>query len=106
MNVKEILTRTPPDTLYHYTTQEGLLGIIRSKQIWASHTQYLNDEREFRHAIEVVKEELIGMNQGAPSAQVRKRLKEMEQSIEGIESVNVCVCSFSAIGDLLSQWRA
>ena len=34
-------------------------------------------------------------------------LSEMEQALrEGIESINVCVCSFSADGDVLSQWRA
>jgi hypothetical protein len=52
MNVKEILNRHPPGILYHYTTQTGLLGIITSGEIWASHTQYLNDVREFPHAIE------------------------------------------------------
>lgn len=50
MHVKEILNRTPPAILYRYTTQRGLLGIISSKEIWATHTQYLNDAREFRHA--------------------------------------------------------
>jgi hypothetical protein len=57
MNVKEHLYRQPPDILYHYTTQPGLLGIIRTQEIWASHTQYLNDAREFRHAIAVVEDE-------------------------------------------------
>jgi hypothetical protein len=35
-----------PDLLYHYTTQEGLLGIIKKQKIWASHLQYLNDASE------------------------------------------------------------
>ena len=37
-SVKEILSRQPPEILYHYTGQEGLLGIIGKKEIWASHT--------------------------------------------------------------------
>ena len=32
--------------LYHYTSLEGLLGVINSKSIWASHCKYLNDSLE------------------------------------------------------------
>ena len=34
-----------PD-LYHYTTAEGLKGIISSQQLWATHIEYLNDVEE------------------------------------------------------------
>jgi len=61
MHLKEILSSTPPNLLYHYTTQTGLLGIIKSKEIWATHTQYLNDQRKFRHAISIIEEELSNM---------------------------------------------
>ncbi len=49
------LNRKIEKTLYHYTTQEGFLGIIKNKEIWASHTQYLNDQKEYVHAIDLVK---------------------------------------------------
>jgi hypothetical protein len=29
--------------LYHYTTQTGLLGIIRDRALWASSILHLND---------------------------------------------------------------
>ena len=47
--VDELLSRKPPEVLYHYTTQAGLIGIIRGAEIWATHTQYLNDRREYIH---------------------------------------------------------
>ena len=94
MNVKEILDRTPPSVLYHYTTQEGLLGIVSSKEIWATHTQYLNDTREFHHALEILQQETTDQ----PVLR-----DEWYQIISG---ANVCVCSFSEDGDSLSQWRA
>ncbi len=107
MRVKEFLQQTPPEVLYHYTTQPGLLGILQNKTIWASHTQYLNDQREFRHAIEVVKRVLLNMQLGPDYGNERELLSEMEKAAsEGIESTNVCVCSFSEAGDVLSQWRA
>jgi hypothetical protein len=105
-HVKYILNQQPPDTLYHYTNQQGLLGILKSKEIWATHTQYLNDSREFSHAIELANRRLGLMIFGAPRAH-KNSLKEMQEAIrEGIENTNVCVCSFSTAGDRLSQWRA
>ena len=107
-SVKEILSRHPPDILYHYTGQEGLLGIIGKKEIWASHTQYLNDQREFRHAMELVRDELSRMVRQA-DAETRAFVEEMNEGMnehDGMESINVCVCSFSEEGDILSQWRA
>jgi hypothetical protein len=57
--LQEALSNRPPGPLYHYTNQRGLLGIIRSKEIWATHTQYLNDTREFLHAMQAMRNELI-----------------------------------------------
>lgn len=37
----------PEGLLYHYTDQKGLLGILESKSIWATHVRHLNDISEF-----------------------------------------------------------
>lgn len=108
MNVKEILDRVPPTILYHYTTQKGLLGIITDKEIWATHTQYLNDVREFRHAIDLVNEELSSMRSEGQYQRQVEWICEMQEALtlKHLETINVCVCSFSEHGDVLSQWRA
>jgi hypothetical protein len=105
-NTREILEPNPPQVLYHYTTLAGLLGIIATRDIWANHTQYLNDKREFRHAIDVIKEEIALMKNMIEHAPHKARLDEMETAIQGLGSMNVCVCSFSEQPDMLSQWRA
>jgi len=105
MNVKEILHRQPPGILYHYTTQRGFLGIVRTREMWASHTQYLNDSREYRHGVDIVKQEIAHMMKECQGSR-RRLLAEMSKGLDGIESINVCVCCFSAKGDVLSQWRA
>jgi hypothetical protein len=38
------------DLLYHYTSTEGLLGIIEQDNIRATHVRFLNDWTEFREA--------------------------------------------------------
>src|SRR5579871_5263735 len=106
-HIKEVLQRTPPPILYHYTTQQGLLGIIGNKDIWATHTQYLNDIREYRHALDLVTEELSTRSLAATDDATIKYLTAMKKLISlNLESINVCVCSFSENGDVLSQWRA
>ena len=104
--LREIFSRQPPEILYHYTTQAGLLGIVKDKEIWASHTQYLNDQREYLHAISLVKDAIEKIKGDYKSSQEKDILSEMETGIEGNESMNVCVCSFSEDRDSLSQWRA
>lgn len=107
MESRDILYRRPPEILYHYTTQRGLLGIVTGKEIWASHTQYLNDMREFQHAIEIVKDELIAMKLDAQYQDKTDLLCEMEDTVKLVSgTLNVCVCSFSTNGDDLAQWRA
>jgi Protein of unknown function (DUF2971) len=94
--------------LYHYTDQKGFLGIVRTKTIWMTHTQYLNDRREFLHALDLVREEIKRLLSVEDQESSRARaLTQMEQAL-GLspQSINVCVCSFSEESDSLSQWRA
>jgi hypothetical protein len=129
--LSDVLSQRPDGLLYHYTTQAGLLGIIRDREIWMTHTQYLNDSREFLHALQVVREELVDYVRnnrerrdrtnietlgfpvppelGSHEAEVERTLQEMLECVgegAGIESINVCLASFSEDGDSLSQWRA
>jgi len=55
---------TLPKYLYHYTSQNGLLGIlgINSKpskpSLWMTNIFYLNDSSEFTYTINLVKQDL------------------------------------------------
>ncbi len=114
--------RTEPKLLYHYTDQKGLLGIIENKCIWATHLRYLNDTSEGRIVFRVVLDELNSrVNSDAMMVsfgmQPLKRSGKLECEDEEIfsqglamsswvTSQDVFVTSFSAKGNLLSQWRA
>jgi Protein of unknown function (DUF2971) len=41
----------PEGLLYHYTTQDGLLGIIEKQEFWATDVRFLNDTREFEDGL-------------------------------------------------------
>jgi len=44
--IDEILNTNPDRILYHYTRLDGLLGIVKSKSLWASNIYYFNDASE------------------------------------------------------------
>jgi hypothetical protein len=96
-----------PPVLYHYTTQAGLLGIITSREIWATHTQYLNDSQEFQHAVAVAMSQ-VALKLAAESNEDRKTVLQrmLDGLMPSIETINVFVCSFSECGDSVAQWRA
>jgi len=73
--------------LYHYTTCEGLLGILNSKALWATHYKCLNDSKEFIYASEIVYRDLypiiLEMTRSAAATMSRPEREVLE--ILGIE---------------------
>ena len=51
--VDRILSTAPPPRLFHYTSPEGLIGIAKSKTLWATYVRFLNDAKELHHAVDV-----------------------------------------------------
>ncbi|MBG9993616.1 DUF2971 domain-containing protein [Pseudoalteromonas sp. NZS127_1] len=103
MSDTKLLTLQGLPMLYHYTSLDGLLGIVNGNSVWASHCKYLNDSLEYIHALEfpVSLSNNIYMDDDYLSPfgfSIRKALDEMVHN-------NVYVSSFSEKPDLLSQWR-
>ena len=108
----------PKGLLYHYTTPEGLLGILKSGSIRATHVRYLNDQTELRNALSSEFENLM-LNTMFPAAdeEQRKNLHDLKRRDEETQEEEVFVASFTddgvvqgaegcTPGDRLSQWRA
>lgn len=98
----------PPPILYHYTTQEGLLGILKTDSLWATKIHFLNDSSEYALACNLAVEEIKSRLEREQREDERKRLKcllELEV-VPNLKHFNVCVVSFSEDPDSLGQWRA
>ncbi|PLR40485.1 hypothetical protein CYR32_01710 [Chimaeribacter coloradensis] len=91
--------------LYHYTNQAGFLGIMESATLWATKIQYLNDNKEFFLALTIADEILKERLRTEINREVVIRLIRFREALPRMNDVNVCVCSLSENGDLLSQWR-
>ena len=115
------LTTPPPEDLpthvYHYTTLEGFKSIVMTNELWATHVGVLNDSEEITHAARLTRDILHGVTRPLDPAQsefkqtVLRVLDEMIDTPSGLmgglsaKLFNFFVVSFSADGDLLSQWR-
>jgi hypothetical protein len=97
------LTGPVPDIVYHYCGPDGLLGILRSRQIWATSMRHLNDTSEQMYAAEQIRSILgcIARETSADAAALPAALL-----IDRAEEAISYVACFSEHDDLLSQWRA
>lgn len=91
--------------LYHYTDQNGFLGIFETKELWATKIQYLNDDNEHKLAINIAHTYLDKLQKNSRFEGESEVIKELINSLDNIVNINICVCSLSEKGDLLSQWR-
>lgn len=90
--------------LYHYTTPQGLVGILQSQKLWATESSFLNDSKEIHHGINLAQqiiENYISMN---TSDIVKRFLNEILENLTFNYDEIYIVC-FSEDGDLLSQWK-
>lgn len=89
--------------IYHYTTVSGLIGIITSRELWASDCQFLNDGTELSYARKIFFAEVKKLN-------LKKTLFEDADtwySVPGpsLERFRMFIACFCEDSDLLSQWR-
>ncbi len=68
--------RTPPKTLYHYTTLAGIKGIIESQSFWLSSAIHLNDPLELRYLDEMVERRLRERHGESAVAEMLSRVYE------------------------------
>jgi hypothetical protein len=95
-----------PDLLYHYTTAQGLLGIVDGRSLWASDVRYMNDSSELTYAaglIEAVTRELVSKPEySAVRAILPGGIDVADHVRSGLRPFIACFCEEQ---DLLSQWR-
>jgi hypothetical protein len=102
---RSLFTTPPRETLYHYTSLSGMMGIIGSRELRASDIRYMNDSAELRHTLDLL------------NRQVTRRILS---GVDNPEHLNAFLdwlggrivsgpmlfgASFRANGNLLSQWR-
>lgn len=96
----------PPETLYHYTSADGLRGIVCSGKLWATSAYHLNDSSEFLYGLQLAQSVLLNLKE--------ERDSEYGAFFEGLRNsltiqkdfVRFYVVCFCKEGNLLSMWRS
>ncbi|MBU1216771.1 DUF2971 domain-containing protein [bacterium] len=91
--------------LYHHTSLQGLMGIINSKSIWASNSDYLNDHSEYSHLFNLVSDYINKNYFDDDYLSPYSFSVQMNRPKYGNKNPQVFIGSFSESSDLLSQWR-
>jgi hypothetical protein len=52
---------TPTDRLFHYSSLQGIHGIIKTGSLWASDVAFLNDSRGLQHGLEMCQQAVAAM---------------------------------------------
>lgn len=91
--------------LYHYTTSEGLKGILTNRSIWCSHISSFNDPTEFQYGKSLVMNEVNNALENQHEHEIELFLKNLIKDIESFEIIyNIYVACFCESDSLLSQW--
>src|SRR5579863_1256649 len=99
----------PPDglPLFHYTSMKGLLGILESKTLYATDVHFFSDASEIKRTAMLLRD---AVRRVRPSDESTKRLHH--QLIDWLAhrltelGHAIFAVSFTANGNLLSQWRS
>ncbi len=107
------------ELLYHYTTQEGLLGIVGARELWATDVRFLNDTREFEDglnvAIGMARQSSLGAEDGPRIVSYLENVLRWSFSKRPIYSVSFTgplkkgeelFSSIDDPGDRLNMWRS
>ena len=105
-SITEELFSTPPNnTLYHYTSFNGLLGIVKEKALWASDIRYLNDAAEMKHTSNLLRDEISKqLESGQGNSKLLSQFSEW-LSDRITNGHMIFAASLTSNGNLLSQWR-
>lgn len=113
--IDSFLQTKPERPLYHYTDAAGLIGILKSRAIWASSCRHLNDPQEFTHAVNLIEQVIAKSNSRGlsslygtllPDAVEESSHNALRSELYRQQSETLYVASFSENKDVLSQWRA
>jgi len=93
--------------LYHYCDSEALLGIMSSKELWATDIRHLNDPREFEYGCQLIHELFTKKSSDYKDASIEAIRRYTPAQINRFENDScVYVACFSGHKDMLSQWRS
>lgn len=91
-----------PDSVWHHTSAMGLMGIIATKNVWASSAEYMNDSSEIDYARKLI---IPILREFLEDGNLKTSGDLLEQFLTGRNLPNTAfVLSATELRDSLNQW--
>lgn len=115
--IKEFMNRfitnsEKPENFCQYSTISTFKGGVENNNMWATHWAYLNDAKELKCGIEIVKKVFSEMNQNKKSLNLKSQHFEILEDFvfcmgenKTIDDTEEYILCFTEEKDQLSQWR-
>jgi hypothetical protein len=95
-----------PGTLYHYTSAEGLLGIVKKGELQAGNYNYLNDSSELIYGQDLASDVMRKKLESETNAHAKSFLEQLRDRLrKTTDALDFYLTCFCKTRDLLSQWR-
>ena len=97
-----------PGVIWHYTTADGLLGIINTQQLYMSHILCMNDTEEYAHGINYMKQAIAARDRDDVSVNAKRFHAILSQVLASSAIVynvpDIFVSCFTGETDTLTHW--
>lgn len=102
----DLYAEQPLETLYHYTSLSGVIGIVESGSLRATDIRFFNDAAEMRHTADLLRTVIAQRREGGTSS--LPLLVQLQEWLSHrlTDGHMLYVACFTANGNLLSQWRS
>lgn len=95
----------PAEALYHYTSLDGLKGILKTRRLWSTDYRYLNDPSEIKHGKKIISDFFEGKFSQIQDKKLVKKFRYCLDMLGGRENRLCYITSFCEEGDHLLAWR-
>lgn len=94
-----------PQYIHHYSTFDGINGIISSNELWATRFCSTNDSSEFKYGHALLEERLRCGNFFSSAARRDRILADFFTRMKMRHKPSIFIVSFASEPDLLTHWR-
>ena len=98
-------TKIWPPILYHYTSADAMLSILKTGKLRVGSIEQLNDKAELRYSVSIFRAHLDRFYAIEHSPEGCDLFHHIKRQLDIIDTTGIYVASFSADGDEFGMWR-
>jgi hypothetical protein len=110
--VRFISNNKKPKNFYQYSAISSFKGVVENNNMWATHWAYLNDAKELKCGVEIVKKVFLEMERNKKDLKLKSQYFDILKSFvsylnkdDAFDKTDVYILCFTEKKDQLSQWR-